>query len=391
MAFRAADLLRWGALLTLVGMAGGCATPSLESARQNFYTGHPPKAAQILAEARPLAKDRVLFLMERGLIRQAAADYEQSAHDFNEAAALLEELQTYSVSKGAASWVVNDGVQSFRGTPYERTLLHAFAAKNYLALGAWEDAAVEARRIIRSLEPDLRGHYPEDAYSRYMAGFCLEMIDDHDNAALEYRKSSALLRGLSVDETGHLQPTDPMAQEMPAAAEESRPAELVVFVLIGRAPPGSAHWSESWVAGPAAYADIQVRGKRLGRSYPLTDVVELAFLTEKLEALRKTAKSVGRVALKEAIAQAVENKNNQWMGDLVRLVLIGFLEQPDVRRWETLPRWLQVARVPCPSDLTDFDVIFKSPGGRTLRTRHVTQPLSRRRNTFVSFCRDLPP
>lgn len=87
------------------------------------------------------------------------------------------------MSKGVASWVVNDGVQNFRGAPFERTMVHVMAAKNYLALGEWDDAAAEARRIIKSLEPDIRGEYPEDAYSRYMAGFCLEMIDDDSNAA----------------------------------------------------------------------------------------------------------------------------------------------------------------------------------------------------------------
>ena len=74
----------------------------------------------------------------------------------------------------------------------------------------------------------------------------------------------------------------------------------------------------------------------------------------------------------------------------MRLILVGILEQPDLRRWETLPRWLQVARVPCPADLTSFDVVFKNHQGVTTRTVSVTEPLARRRNTFVSYCRDLP-
>ena len=74
----------------------------------------------------------------------------------------------------------------------ERTLLHAFTAKNHLAQANFENAAVEARRIIESLTPEKKGDYPDDAYSRYMAGFCLEMMDDRSNAELEYRKADSV-------------------------------------------------------------------------------------------------------------------------------------------------------------------------------------------------------
>ena len=386
------------ALLALLALAAGCATPGLDTARHNYYMGRTAQADSVLEKAKPPDKDEVLFLMERGLVRQGAGRYEDSAKDFNKASDRLEELQTYSVSKGAASWVVNDGVQAFRGAPYERTLLHAFAAKNYLALGHWDDAGVEGRRIIRSLEPDFRGKYPEDAYSRYMAGFCLEISGDPDNAAVQYRRANALLKGLTVEETtGRFYvrgPPDENGQTPPPPPEATRrwPAELVVFVQMGRAPSANSQWSENWQPEPAAYAEIHADGKLLGRSYILTDTMDLAFETEKLEALQKTAKTVGRVILKEAIAEAVEhNTKSEGWGDLVRFILITLLEEPDVRRWETLPRWLQVARVSCPKDLESYDVVFKSPQGATLRTVHVAQPLTRRGNTLVSFCRDLLP
>ena len=62
-----------------------------------------------------------------------------------------------------------------------------------------------------------------------------------------------------------------------------------------------------------------------------------------------------------------------------RLILIGILEQPDIRRWETLPRWLQVARIPCPPDIREYDVVVKNAKGRTVRTFHVDGPITRRR------------
>lgn len=375
----------------------GCSTPALDSARHNFYAGKYEKANETLDSAKVPSNDSVLFNMERGTVRLFSGQYETSARDYIAAASELERLETYSVSKGTATWVVNDTVQDFRGTPYERTLLHAFTAKDHLAMANWDDAAVEARRIIKSLDPSVRKDYPEDAYSRYMAGFCLEMIDDDSNAALQYQRASARLSGIKVDEnTGHIIPladtnSPPTQAALPPAEEKPWPQELVCFVLLGRSARGSDVWGENWKPGQPMYAEIHYNGALLGRSYNLADTVDLAYTTDQIEAVRKMIKTVGRIMVKEAIADSLEASDNQLLADLTRFVLIGLMERPDVRRWETLPRWLQVARVPCPPDLSSFDVVLKTFNGVTIRTIHVEQPITRRRNIFVSFCRDIVP
>ena len=48
-----------------------------------------------------------------------------------------------------------------------------------------------------------------------------------------------------------------------------------------------------------------------------------------------------------------------------------------------------LARVPCPPDLTDYDVVFKSSSGHVVRRVHITQPLTRRGDVLVSACRVL--
>lgn len=374
----------------------GCRTPALDVSRYSFYRGDLAKAEATLADAKVPDIDRVLLLMERGLVRQAAGNYEDSSKDLIAAADLVEKLQTYSVSKGATSLVVNDGVQDFRGVPFERTFLHVFTAVNHLALANWDNGAVEARRIIKSLNPEVKGDYPEDAFSRYMAGFCLEMIGDDSNAALQYRNASKLMDTMMVSPgTGHLLPKPdtnaPVDDVYVVPGDSPWPNELICFVFIGRAPRGQESWNERWTPGRPLYAEIVHNGQVLGRSYNMADTMELAFTTTQIEAARKVAKTVGRVILKEVVAGAVEKQtDNAALGELVRFILIGLLEQPDVRRWETLPRWLQVARVPCPPGIESFDVVFKNAAGATIRTIHVTQPISRRGNKHVSFVRDLP-
>jgi len=387
---RAMGCVRTAGLFILpVSILCGCATARLNSARHNFHVGRFVEAGKILSTTRVPEKDRVLFLMERGMIRQMQGAHSESSRDFIRAADLLEDLRTYSISKGTASVVVNDGVQSFRGFPFERTLLHAFTAKNHLAEGHWDNAAVEARRIIHSLTPEMKGDYPEDAYSRYMAGFCLEMIDDFSNASLQYRKAGALLKHIDINGvTGRLHHG---AGKTVSVGSSNRPqTELICFTLSGRTPSGPDIVDRSRPLSPAVYGEIFCRGQYLGRGYTLADTADLAFTSDQADAVRKAVKTVARVAIKEEIADAVE-KNDEFLGSLTRFVLIGLLERPDLRRWETLPRWLGVARVACPSDLKDFDVVFKTSSGAALRRIHVDKPITRRRNIFVSFCRDIVP
>ena len=395
-------------------LLGGCATAPLESARIDFFAGRLERAdAALSKEEADSGKDRVLVLMERGTIRQARGDYGKSAADFIAASDRIHELETYSVSKGASSMVVNDTVENYRGAPYERTLLHVFAALDQLALANWDNGAVEARRMLDTLTAAKTDGYPEDAFSRYMAGFCLEMIDDDSNAAIQYRLASELAAGVAVDEHGRLSerapplppPTDPdMTNAAPAAAvpppkpESEVPRELrakkwdhelVCFILLGAGPDPYFSGGTAWYGGAPAYAELYSGNTRLGRSYTLADADELCRLTAEREAARKIAKTVTRVAVKEGIAVAVEKStDNELLGLLVRLVLIGMLEQPDVRRWETLPCRLQVARVPCPPDLKELKLVLQ--GGAGLTEIAVSQPITKRRRTYFCFYREMP-
>jgi len=379
----------------------GCSTP-LAGARQNFYLGRLPEAEAALTNVVPRPKDKVLFLMERGTIRQQRGEYKDSSQDFIAASEEIERLWTISASKGAASFVINDSVQDFRGAPYERTLLEIFNAHNFLAQGDWDNAAVGARRAIRSLDPDRRGDYPEDAYSRYVAGLCLALIDDDSNAAIQYRRADELAKQATIEPlTGRLGPKVVAATNttknteasllppLQPVAGGSNTAELICLVLSGRVPPGDADPALVHAFSRPLHAEIRLQGRLLGRSYLLTDTGELARQTAEKQALATALKTGVRVAAKTALA-SLADQQHEGLGALVYALLMAF-EEPDFRRWETLPQYLQVARVSCPADLKEFDVVFKASGGATVRTLHITQPIQRRRNLFVAVIRDMTP
>lgn len=376
-----------GYLAVSAALCCGCATDRLAKARANFYLGRFDQAEACINDGDIPQKDRLLYLMERGMVRQNQGKYDSSSRDWIAAAAVVEDLETYSISKGAASMVINDNVQDFCGFPFERCLMHAFTAKNFMAEGKWDDAAVEGRLILKAVAPERRGTYPDDAYSRYVAGFTFEMLDDPSNAALEYRNAQKLVKNLVIGKDGRIS-----AESGGAAAGKddarNESAELVCFIATGRVPARRELRHGMWNLNESIYGEIYHNGKRLGRSYVLADTAELSEVSEDIDAARQALKTVSRVIVKETVAVSLERKN-RLLGCIARLVLIGFMEQPDLRKWGTLPRWLSVARVECPPDMQSFDVVFKRSGGSVVSSIHVEKPIVRKGKTFVSFCRDI--
>lgn len=223
-------------------LLSACSGHDLPDARIAFYQGNYGLAKEEIGSDEIDGVDSVLVLMERGTIYQTEGEYEKSSMDYIRAGDILKELQTYSLSEGASSWVVNDTLYSFEGAPFEQTMLHSFTALNHLAMGNWEDGGVEARRIIYSLRPEERGEdYPDDAFSRYLAAFILEMTGDRANAEVQYQLADELLPELSIDNRGGIgyrSPAINAAGESGAGLHKEAVSEyeLVCFFLLGRSP-----------------------------------------------------------------------------------------------------------------------------------------------------------
>jgi hypothetical protein len=375
----------WCAVALCLLLLSACSTHDLPEARNAFYQGNYAQAEEAIGTEKIDGKDSVLILMERGTIYQADGLYEKSSADFIQAYEILDLLQTYSVSEGAESWIINDTVYSFEGFPFERTLLHSMTALNHLAQGNWEDAGVEARRIIHSLKDEIRGEeYPDDPFSRYIAAFILEMTNDNSNARLQYQLADELLPNIHIDEKGRL---NKAVDSSPLKNSTER--ELICFFLIGSSP--SMHDIRETVSDSFSIPQIKIytKGIALGEATILDNTYTLYTTSWDVEAPARLTKMAARIAAKEAMAVTLEQQDKA-LGALARIVLIGMLERPDFRRWETLPLWLGVARLPCPADLSSFDVHIQG-GGHIAESRFtVQQPLVRRGNVFFSFVRDLP-
>lgn len=366
-------------LLTL----SGCVHSGLYPARENFYLGRFDRASDNLSSLGNDKDNRILLLMERGTILQAQGKYKDSTRDWVEAWELSKELDYYSISRGAASLAVNERVKTFNGMPYERTLLHSFAAKSFIAMNMWDDAAVEARNIMYRAQNI--GKFPDDPYSQYLAGFCMEMINDYDGAMRQYAAADKLLENLTITAQGRIMPASTNSLPKDANVE----SELVCFLLFGRAPAEYGSWQGNFQWGQDPYVELYSGGKYLGRSYNFTNTQKLLAETQKQLAALRAAKDVTRIVLKEVAAEAVSERN-QYLGEIVRLVLFSLeAAGSNERRWETLPNWMQIARVPCPPDIKEYEAVFKGMNGRILSRKTVKSPMIRRGRLSVSFCRDI--
>ncbi len=378
-------------LLAALALLSGCRTPSVKSARRHFYAGRLETAEERLGKPpREGNRDKILYLMERGTIRQARHDLEGSTADWIRAADLLERSEAYSLSRGAVSMVSTDRALKFRGFPYEQTLLRTMLAHNFLARGEWQSAGVEARNIIEKLEN--RKGFPDDAFSRYVAGFCLEMNNDREGAALQYRIANNLLEYPHiVERSGRLQTDESSGSQLGAmhtnAVRET--IEMVIFAFGGRNPYRD-RLSPSKASGKAdAHFEFYHRGSYLDRSYQFSDTGMLLEESLKRRETLQTTKDITRFVLKEGIIYKLL-KENDALGLLAAVFLYG-TEAPDTRRWETLPRSLQVARFEAPHDLEKLTVVYRDGFGMTRHRRTVSAPLSRRGNIYFLFYRDEPP
>ncbi len=136
-------------------LLSGCA--SVKSSKQQFVgiddklVAHDYEGAlqQIKAAKGKFYKEKeqALYYLDEGMLLHFAGRYEESNQALAKAEQAIDELYTKSISRGAASMLINDNVLEYSGEDYEEIYLNVFKAINYLELGDFDGAFVEIRRI----------------------------------------------------------------------------------------------------------------------------------------------------------------------------------------------------------------------------------------------------
>lgn len=182
----------------LIGLLTGCGSPVNryllieESLRAN-----DPKGADAIVqqdEKKYGEKSRVLYGMDRGMTLHLAGDYQQSNAVLEQAEEEVDRLYTRKIRTETLAFMTNDTALPYEGDPYEQVLINVLKALNYAALGQWQGALVEARRIdhrlnVLSDRTKEKNAYRDDGFARYLSGILYESTGDINNAFIAYRNA----------------------------------------------------------------------------------------------------------------------------------------------------------------------------------------------------------
>jgi len=97
-------------------------------------------------------KDRLLYYLDSGFAAHYASLFDTSNVKLTMAEDAADELFTKSVSRAAASVLLNDNVLEYSGEDYEILYTNLIKTLNYLSLGEFDEAFVEVRRANLKLE-----------------------------------------------------------------------------------------------------------------------------------------------------------------------------------------------------------------------------------------------
>jgi hypothetical protein len=367
----------------------GCAsyTTQIAEVRSEVYAEQYPKALEKL-DAMSLAKsekDKALYLMERGMILYLKKDYLAAAKHWEDASQKIEELYTVSLSKSAASLIVNDSVTDYEGESFEKILLPMFSSVAYFASGNLTGASVEVKKsynLLKVLNQQSEGKntYSRDSFLHYISGIIYEAKKDVDGAIIEYREAMQAAANnkkfSSVDEEIFAQALAPLAEfrkrnEILGEIRKRFPklswanyndnkdqGELIVMYENGNVPikkesdliipTGQTVVRVSYpkyqrMSYSNTNAILYVNGNKVGYTDVIQDVGSVAIQSLEDRRVRDIVKMTARLIAKEATARAVGRQ----FGGLAGLgvsVLGAAVETADTRGWTTLPDKIQIKR-----------------------------------------------
>jgi hypothetical protein len=389
-------------------LSAACA-PARQEARLDSYLAQEQydEADRFLEESKDGYGNRnaVLYALDRAMVLHLAGRYGESNRFLDAAERRIEELYTKSVTTGAGAMLTNDNLLPYEGEDFEKVMINLIAALNYVYLGQWDEALVEARKVDHKLNLindryDKKNVYKEDAFARYLTGILYEAKGELNDAFIAYRKAYDTYQDYRKNYGTPLPPTLPPDLLRVTAAlglneehefyrekfsktawlrqkELSRRAELIFigydglppvkedFFIDAPIPDGQGGLYVLRVALPRfvpqptdlAYAEVRVvdaRGTAVSqRTFLAEDITAIAAKNLEDRIGRITAKAIARatakyVASREIRKMAKDDSLSQFLADVGTNVYSIASEQSDKRSWRTLPGQVRMARLAVP-------------------------------------------
>lgn len=410
-------------MTALLAASAGCATYSdwVDQMEHEVAAGNTDGALEILDKYLDGRRDQVLYLLNRAMLLRMAGRFEASNRSFEAAKTLIDRLSAISVSEQGGAFSVNEMMRSYTGEPFDRVLIHVYAALNYLELGRPQDARVEALQMDALLNELASRGVPELPVARYISALVYETLREWDDALIDYRKTyQAYLQypgdfhaGMPVqlkydllrltrrvglrDENERYRKQWGMEDDSGLDERMAR-GELVFLLHSGLAP---LKFSENV---SAVTRDGELVTLSMPYYVPRTATVSGAVLseagrhkeTEMFEDINVIAqytldkqkpallaRAIARAALKHEATEAADDQNDA-LGLIVNMAGV-LSERADTRSWSTLPGRIYIVRLPLDPGAHGILVDLKDHGGALVARREFSFTLKEGEKRFISL------
>ena len=410
-------------------LLSGCATfsDSFSVIEHNLVMQQPGLALQALEKQGSASQDRVLYLLNKGMLLRINHDYPGSNEALETAKRRIDALYGVSVHEQLTSFIINDTTQSFVGEQFEQVFIHLYLALNYLEMGQLDKARVEALQIdikLREHAEKARGDsYTEDAFARYLTGMIYEELGEWSDAMIAYRsayeayikyreKYAVAVPGFLKYDLLRLAQKQGLSDEVqkykaafsintwPSEASLRNTGELIFMLHNGLAP--IKRENSITVNNPANGRLVRISLPRyqsrftpitraritVNRTEAVAEVVEnidgiaVKALEAKMPAI--TARLLARQVVKDQAARQV-GKQNDLAGLLMNITNV-LTERADTRSWLTLPHNILLARTPLPPGSYTAKVELLGSNNEIMATREFTDVVIRqRKKTYLSY------
>jgi tetratricopeptide (TPR) repeat protein len=437
----------FGVALVVLALVSGCGLnmeKHYQKMRAQLVSGHYDDASKYIDSVKQefYSKDnRLLYYMDKGMVLSLGKRYEESNQFLEKAKATAEELWTESISANALAWVTTDNSMPYQGEDFEKVLINFVSALNYIGLGNYEAARVEARQVTEKLElynskydeKSGKNVYKDDAFARWLSGKLAETEGQagYNDAWIDYKKALAVykndyaaryhtatphfliedalrvLGGLGSDfsdELGQVRGQFPGV----TAPDTKGLGEVVLLHLSGEAPYKK---DQFWTA--QAGADIiriafpefvpkpcRIVGVRMSedgstaQSEMAENITAIAIQNLNDHMARIKVKAIARAVAKYLASKGVEaagKKQGGNAGAAMQLAALAFragsaiAEEADKRSWITLPGSVNVARVFLPPGDHTLQLDFFAANGAVLERGEVQAKVVAGKPTFVAY------
>lgn len=366
----------------------GCSTyqNEVQEARYALSSENPSKAAALLQpKAEAEGRDQLVYLLDYATALQQAKRFKESAAAFQKAEKIADIQDYHSITNVTSSLVLSEDMVQYKGDDYEKVLINAMNAVNYIELGDLDGALVEVRRLNQKLykfKYEAKKDYEQNPFAYYLGAILWEADRKWDDAYIAYKNAYELMPNYSPlredliraaikaqrsDELEKWQKQFPEVKIKPEWKDKNA-GEIVFIYQQGWGPrkkprPESPrfpqlfpvrsltqsarltidpiHYSNSKQGLAIAAALFDGASKETLKVFSVTDV---AVKTLDDDYARLIASRVGGVVAKAVLAEQLR-QNNEALGQIAWIAM-NIADQADVRQWSTLPESFQIARIP---------------------------------------------